>query len=337
MARHGQLILAAALLGACRDKSTPLVEAAVPFQRCENPNAMPFDRRIEEARADRVRETRRLMGILAPASDVIVSVGRLPSCAWPPDVNERVAIAEKAFRTKAGDEAITARTVGCEEEKQLLVGFELRKGYFADVLSATFKVDATKATYVGPGLARAHVDLDGDGKRDVVWSIPVITETMDFHFTRQHFEVRFAAGRTLKTTPEWEEPRAAVLGLRDDSGGVPELTKDFVLLVGGSYGLGRDGGIAERLRWNGKELTQIPRIEADDFETRIDNLRHADEALDFAKLKPELDRCSKIIAADASCLPIREQARAQLETGGFSRAEAEAMLRDHLGWPCPMK
>jgi hypothetical protein len=336
VARQRQLVLAIALLaGACRSENKAVVDSGPPpFRRCPNPEAAPFAKRVQAARAERVRETRRLMGLFDDAKGEIAHIGRMPTCDWPPDVNERVAIAEKAFRArspKLKESDFDARTAGCEEQGQLVVGLRIRVGYLTEYTDATYSVDRSsgKATYVGPGLARAHVDLDGDGRRDVVWTVPVLIHTMDWHLTRSHFEARMGSGKVVKVEePWWEEPTGNGGGFFEpETGGVPVLEKTFVLLVGGGREL-------TRLRWDGKAFVKEARLVADGFDVRLDGAREREVALDFTQEMPELDRCAAITERDEKCSELSVEWTRRLERGGFTPAIASEMLRDHLGWPC---
>lgn len=294
---------------------------------------------LQMLRSLQTQEARRLMGLFDP-DDEITAIGRMPKCVWPIDVKERVAIAEKAFRERYPKiTSVAARTAGCEDDGQLIVGLMSREGYLSVVTNATYSVARTtgKAKYLGAGIARAHVDLDGDGRRDIVWAVPELIDTMDFHITRTRFEAQLTSGRRVKTEPYWEEPSGHEAGHVKETGGVPELASAFVLVIGGGIGLMGDGGITTRMRWDGKGFLKEDRIFAEDFDTRVDQAREKEQALDLSAFKPELERCSQITESDAACIAMSLDAQSRLVRGGLSKANAEETLRDFLGWPCPTK
>jgi hypothetical protein len=262
---------------------------------------------------------------------------RHPACASLADsvLHDRIARALDAFfvrkeaRPYADRRAQVSVGVGCEERGRLLVTLGLGIA-LGEHVRATYEVDERSARLLVDGLALAHADLDGDGRRDLVWREP--------HGDGTRVAVRFAGtGR--------EQHAPLEVGTSEDSdyvfAGAPALKGAFALVRarGGSNG---SESITERLRWDGKQFAIVERLTDDDFEARYEAARERElSVLDdpmfggFGKLRVDLDRCAGATTIDLPCTTILESAVRMLTRGGVPEAEAHTTLLAYLGWqPC---
>jgi hypothetical protein len=194
----------------------------------------------------------------------VEELARLQTCVPPPDaaLAARVSRAKQTFFAKKELRDRGTSTpwlgVGCEEHGELLVSLALGLGV-GEVVEATYLVDERRARLLVDGTTIAHADLDGDGRRDVIWAAPTWIGAMPGH----RVVIRFAdRGRQQRTAVTWS------MAEDSDSFGVgaPALGDVFALVV--VYDSESGTSIQERLLWNGRAFAPVPRLD-DAFEARF--------------------------------------------------------------------
>lgn len=255
-----------------------------------------------------------------------------PGCRPVSDAvaNDRIRRALDTFFTRKdarphrGRRGMVVASIGCEERGELLVSLGLGLG-IGEILRATYRVGAHAAVLVVEGAALAHVDLDGDGRRDVVWFAP-----------NRHVAVRFTSRRkAIETTLEVPESEDTDYSFA----AAPSLATSFALVR--AY-RGHTGSIAleERLRWDGTAFVAVERLDDDGFEGRYEAARVSELAVlddpiagGIGKLHSATVRCARVGAIDATCEQAFASAVGALTAGGV--ADAEEIVRAALGWrPC---
>jgi hypothetical protein len=279
----------------------------------------------------------RLLAADGGAKQTFEELTRLPACAPPSDgvLQDRISraldtfFARKDARPYADRRAQVSVGIGCEEQRRVLVTLGLGIA-LGESVRATYEVDDRSAKLLVDGLALAHADLDGDGRRDVVWSAP--------HGNGTRVAVRFAGTGREQSTP-------LEVGTSEDSdyvfAGAPLLRSAFAL-VRAHRGPYASDSITQRLRWDGKEFASVERLTDDDFEARYEAARERELAVldapmlgDFGKLRADLDRCAGAASIDAACTTVFAIAARTLTRGGVTEAEARTTLQAYLGWqPC---
>ncbi len=162
--------------------------------------------------------------------------------------------------------------IGCEERGAVLVSMALPIG-IGETVEATYLVDEHRAKPLVPGTVLAHVDLDGDGRRDVVWQAPEGLQTAGMWLAGHRLTIRFAAsGEERRTSVAWIMPEDS----ESEQVGAPVLDEAFGIVVTSDT---FDGSrVDRRLLWNGRRLVPTDRLEPA-FEARLAKAI-ADDAFD---------------------------------------------------------
>ena len=233
---------------------------------------------------------------------------------------QKEAKAHEEMRSNAGI------SIGCEQAGFLLVSAGLSWG-IGESAHGTYLVDERSAKLVVDGTALAHVDLDGDGQRDMIWA------------GKARIMIRFSGSGKSVATSIKVEPADDIDSMFV---GFPALGTGVALVIGYRAGHG-SFYVNERRLWNGKAFETVERLPGD-FEARYELAWSRQEAVlddsmfgTFTKLRGALDRCAPTDPSDPTCAALFEHAWSTLALGGIPEPDARGFVLELLGWrPCPV-
>lgn len=330
------VLLSLACASSCSAKRAPLVDASVgaPAIAARLCTGGPRDTSALPARVQSLRfEADEFAAVLGEPGRRTTNdapfgiVTSYPACPRPPDdvARARVTTAVDAFfasrrmsphREARGRELFA---VGCEEGGKLLVSISLGLA-LGEVFEATYVVAPARAEPLVENFAIAHADLDGDGKRDLVFA-----RGRGDVFVRRTMRVtaRFSAtGRVVETPVEWhynvdEFPHVYATA--------PPLANGAAIVFTERH-LDGTRRITKRHRWTGARLGSADRLEPE-FEKRYEAA--VARVAELGQLSTDLDRCA---GADAG--PIDSACEAAMSTAART-LESEPLVHGYVGVrPC---